>query len=237
MATGRAELAGPGRGRDGDPPTLTCEFSTGVTTVQVRPILPDDEERLRRFHEHLSPRSVYLRYFYLHPKLSDQEVHRLTHVDYVDRLALVAIDGDRIVAVGRYERFPGTAEAEVAFVVADEFQDHGIGSRLLAMLAAAAASHGITVLVAETLAENRGMIDVFTRAGFPVTTSREGGTVQVRLTIHSDASGSAEGAEPTEPAGRAGTGQPGGCPPRRGDVPSRHRVTHHAPVPASPCLW
>ncbi len=187
MSSDSTELPGARAGRGQFPSNLTCEFPVAGGPVQVRPILPEDEGRLRQFHEHLSPRSVYLRYFYLHPKLSDAETHRFTHVDYVDRLALVAVTAGRIVAVGRYERLPGTREAEVAFVVADEFQAQGIGSRLLAMLAEAAAGNGITVLVAETLADNRGMIDVFQNSGFPVTTSwEEGGTVGVRLSIRGD---------------------------------------------------
>ena len=167
------------------PSPLTCEVPTAGGTVQVRPILPDDEDRLRQFHAQLSSRSVYLRYFFLHPELSEAEVHRLTHVDTVDRLALVATDRGRIVAVGRYDRLPGTGQAEVAFVVADEFQHQGIGTRLLAMLADAAVGNGISVLVAEALATNGGMIDMLLHSGFPLTSLRHDGTVQVRLLVGS----------------------------------------------------
>ena len=108
----------------------------------VRPIRPDDAARLVAFHRHLSPHSVYLRFFTFHPTLTDAEVARFTTVDYVDRLALVATVGDRIIAVGRFDRAPGGTEAEVAFVVADEYQHHGIGSLLLDELARAALAAG-----------------------------------------------------------------------------------------------
>jgi GNAT superfamily N-acetyltransferase len=152
----------------------------------VRPIRPDDETGLTEFHNSLSPRSVYRRFFFTHPRLSAAETTKFTHVDYVDRLALVAEHGDRLVAVGRYERIPGPAEAEVAFVVADDFQHRGIGTILLEKLASAARKNGIAVFVAETLSENRDMLELFMRSGFHLTSTTEYGTVHVRFPIQPD---------------------------------------------------
>jgi GNAT superfamily N-acetyltransferase len=157
--------------------------SLGGMTYRLRPIRPDDDERLVEFHNHLSQRSCYLRFFTFHPTLSRTEVERFTCVDYLNRLALVALLDDRIIAVGRYDQQPGTTHAEVAFVVADEFQHHGIGSLLLDELARMAWRRGIHVFNAETLHENRAMLDVFHHSGFPVSSSIEYGTVTVRLSI------------------------------------------------------
>ena len=145
------------------------EQTKGGVTVHLRPIRPDDAARLVEFHKGLSTRSVYRRFFFVHPSLSPAEVERFTHVDYVDRLAIVAVDDLRLVAVGRYERRSETTEAEVAFVVADEYQHDGIGTLLLEHLAEAAWRNGITTFVAETLAENRDMLRVFFDSGFPVS--------------------------------------------------------------------
>src|ERR1700722_9306973 len=120
-------------------------------TLRVRPIRPDDALRLTDFHQRLSARSVYRRYLFAHPRLSDLEVDRFTHVDYVDRLAFVVEDTEQLIGVGRYERSPGTTEAEVAFVVADDYQHHGIGTILLERLADAAWRCGITAVVAAPL--------------------------------------------------------------------------------------
>jgi GNAT superfamily N-acetyltransferase len=150
---------------------------------RLRPIRPDDAPRLVAFHRQLSPHSVYMRFFTFHPTLSDAEVARFTNVDYVDRLALVVTVGDGLVAVGRFDRAPGETEAEVAFVVADEFQHHGIGTLLLDELARAARERGVETFRAETLAENSAMLDVFRHAGFPVTSSIEYGTVTLRFPI------------------------------------------------------
>ncbi len=168
-------------------PELVCDVQTlDGAVVHMRPIRPDDGTRLVRFHEGLSSQSVYRRFFYMHRRLSSAEIERFTHVDYGDRLALVVVDGERLVAVGRYERIAETSEAEVAFVVADEFQHHGIGTLLLKHLADAAVRRGITAFVAQTLTENHDMLDVFMKSGFTVTTRSDCETVTLRFSIESD---------------------------------------------------
>jgi GNAT superfamily N-acetyltransferase len=115
--------------------------------------------------------------------LSDDEVARFTTVDYEDRLALAALDGDRLIGVGRFDRGTGEAEAEVAFVVADDYQHHGIGTLLFDELARAARQRGIESFRADTLAENHSMLDVFHHSGFPVTSKVEYGTVKLRSPV------------------------------------------------------
>jgi GNAT superfamily N-acetyltransferase len=177
----------PGRSVEsvpGYPDSLERELNgADGLAFRVRPIRPDDADRLLAFHRQLSPHSVYLRFFTFHPTLSDAEVRRFTTVDYIDRLALVATLEDRLIAVGRFDRLPGTKDAEVAFIVADEFQHHGIGTLLLDELAKAAWERGIEIFTAQTLAENRTMLDVFRHTGFPVSTTIEFGTVVLRFPI------------------------------------------------------
>jgi GNAT superfamily N-acetyltransferase len=174
----------------------------GGRVVQLRPIRPDDDARLVEFHNRLSPLSVYRRYFFAHPHLTEAEVQRLTRVDYTGRLALVVLDGDRLEGVGRYERIPGTSDAEVAFVVADDCQHQGIATALLDHLADAARGHGIASFVAETLADNRDMLGVFMHSGFPLTTRTEYGTVSVRFRIGPDEPGQGEAAAPGDRCGQ-----------------------------------
>ncbi len=156
---------------------------TDGTIVLVRPIRPDDDEALRAFHAGLSAQSIVLRFFSAHPTLSDDEVERFTHVDGVDRVALVAEDASSIVAVARFDRPPGSDQAEVAFVVGDAFQGHGLGSLLLQRLAEEARGRGIRWLVANTLSENVRMLHVFRDAGFPRTFTRASEVVHVVMDI------------------------------------------------------
>jgi len=153
------------------------------TTAHVRPITPGDAERLVAFHAGLSLETVVLRFFGAHPRLSAAEVERFTHVDGVDRVALVAERGGDLVAVARYDRPPGAEEAEVAFVVADEFQGRGLGTILLEHLASAARSHGIRRFTADTLSENFRMLHVFRDAGFARRFSRSAEVTRVVLDI------------------------------------------------------
>ncbi len=165
------------------PDELEGDVVTGLNTVvHVRPIRPDDAERLAAFHQRLSPRSIYFRFFSPHPRLSPAEVERFTTVDYVDRLALVAEVEDELVGIGRYDRI-GTSEAEIAFVVADAWQHHGIATMLLELLAEAARARGIDTFVASTLPDNHEMIHLLTHSGFEATLRFADGVVTARLPI------------------------------------------------------
>jgi GNAT superfamily N-acetyltransferase len=165
------------------------------TTITVRPIVPADGGALETFHRHLSAETVYLRYFYSHRDLSVEEIEHLTRVDGCDRFALVVEHDGDLIAVGRYDRLPTSEDAEVAFVVADAFQHHGIGTLLLHRLADSARSVGITHLCAEVLAGNRAMFDVFLASGFPLESHHEYDTVTLRMSIGSDA-GAGRGSVP-----------------------------------------
>ena len=152
-------------------------------SARVRVIGADDGDALRAFHARLSPESIVLRFFGPHPRLSDAEVERFTHVDGVDRVALVAERASEIVAVARYDRAPGTDEAEVAFVVNDAFQGQGLGTVLLREVANAARRHGIQWLIADTLSENFRMLNVFRHAGYARKFTRTSEVMRVVMDI------------------------------------------------------
>jgi acyl-CoA synthetase (NDP forming)/GNAT superfamily N-acetyltransferase len=152
-------------------------------TVHVRPITPADAERLVGLHGRLSPESLYFRFFSPKPRLTDSEVVKFTTVDMVDRVALVTTLGDDIIGVGRYDRWPGKPEAEVAFTVDDQHHGRGIATMLLEHLATVARSNGITRFTAEVLPDNRPMLGVFRRAGFEVTNEFSSGIVDVVFDI------------------------------------------------------
>ncbi|MGK8523217.1 GNAT family N-acetyltransferase [Nocardia asteroides] len=153
--------------------------------VRLRPITPDDSDRLQEFHSALSDRTRYLRYFGPYPRISPKDLYRTTHVDYHDRVGLVLELGEAIVAVGRYELLErnGPRAAEVAFVVADGHQGRGLGSILLEHLAGAAAENKIETFVAEVLAENTVMVTVFRDAGYQVESGRDGSVLHLEFAI------------------------------------------------------
>lgn len=152
-------------------------------TVHLRPILPADAPLIHDFHSRQSPESIYFRYFTAHPTLSEREVEQLTHVDYEDRMAFVALRGDVMVGVARYDRWPGRSDAEVAFFVDEAYRGRGMATLLLEYLAAAARDVGISGFTATVLPSNRRMVAVFQQAGFVATSSFEEGVIEVRLDL------------------------------------------------------
>ena len=152
-------------------------------TVHLRPIRPSDADALVAFHGGLSTRTRYLRYFSAYPRIPDRDLYRFTNVDHHDRVALVALLGNEIIAVGRYEREQETDSAEVAFVVADAHQGRGIGSVLLEHLAAAARESGVRQFNAVVLAENTGMVRVFRDAGYETARHLEHGEITLEFAV------------------------------------------------------
>jgi RimJ/RimL family protein N-acetyltransferase len=100
-------------------------------TVHVRPIVPSDAERLTAFHQRQSAESIYYRYFSARPRLSEKDLIHLTQLDYVDRVAFVALLGDELIGVGRYERWGEQPVAEVAFFIDDAHAQRGLASVFL----------------------------------------------------------------------------------------------------------
>ncbi|MGF1646858.1 MAG: GNAT family N-acetyltransferase [Kineosporiaceae bacterium] len=157
-------------------------------TAHVRPITPGDDDRLRRFHDAQSAESIFFRFFAPKPHLTDADVRRFTHVDHVQRVALVVTLGGEIVGVGRYEGLgepeaDGARTAEVAFNISDHHQGRGIGSILLEHLAAAARENGITRFEALVLPENSKMLAVFREAGYDLAHRLEDGVVSVEFAL------------------------------------------------------
>jgi RimJ/RimL family protein N-acetyltransferase len=162
------------------------------TVVEIRAMEPTDAGRLVRFHESLSPETTRLRYFTFHAELRPEELHRFTHVDHLDREALVATRYGEIIGVARFDRTADTARADVAFVVADDYQGRGLGSVLLRALVRRARDVGIDTFTAETLPENVRMLKVFRHSGIPSRSRFEDGTVHVVLDLSGQRAGGAE---------------------------------------------
>ena len=147
--------------------------------VTIRAIRPDDKGGMADTLREVSPESLYRRTFSAKRELSDDDLKRLTEVDFENVVALVTVmneeDEDRIVGGGRYIRTgesDAAANAEVAFLIDDAHQGLGIGSRIFKHLVTIARASGITQFEAEVLPSNEGMLRLFTRSGLPVIRTR-----------------------------------------------------------------
>jgi acetate---CoA ligase (ADP-forming) len=159
------------------------------STLRLRPTTPADEGALVDFFGRLSPDTLHLR-FQGAVRVDARLVERFLRGDGRESLSLVGELADdagisRVIALGTYVRLRDPARAEAAFVVADDFQRRGIGSRLLERLAAHARVEGIERFIAQVLPENSAMLHVFGDTGFEVQRRLVGGVVEVEFELTS----------------------------------------------------
>ncbi|MFE2417134.1 GNAT family N-acetyltransferase [Streptomyces hokutonensis] len=156
---------------------------TGRSTF-VRPVRPEDADRLVAFVGGLSRATLAYRSLGPVVRARDDVIRRGAHVDYLNELALVALAGDEIAGLVRYVRDPEEPEhAEVTFTIRDDHQSEGFGRLLLEHIAAAARTRGIRVLEADVLADNTRMINVFLGSGFRVESGPPGQIVHFEIAV------------------------------------------------------
>jgi acetyltransferase len=145
------------------------------TAVTIRPIRPEDEPAMVRFHETLSERSVYYRYFHLinlEQRTTHERLTRICFIDYDREMALVAerrnsaAGESEILGVGRMSKVFGTNQAEVAVLISDAWQGRGLGKELLARLLIVGADEKLDRLTADILPDNRDVQRLCEKLGF-----------------------------------------------------------------------
>jgi acetyltransferase len=153
------------------------------TPLTLRPIRPEDEPLLVRFHAQLSERSTYLRYtqnLALDARTAHARLVRICFNDYDRELALVAEwqdgqTGERaIVGVGRLSKALWDNEAQITLLISDAFQQRGLGTELLHRLVAIGRAEHLDRLNAHFLLENTGMQRACARVGFQFVPSLDG---------------------------------------------------------------
>ena len=157
----------------------------------IRPIRPEDEPLMIKFHKSLSEASVYYRYFgalKLEQRVSHERLARICFNDYDREIALVVerqvpkSDEHEILGVARLSKVFGTREAEYAIIVTDKWQGQGLGVELTTRLEEVARAEGVDVLRAVMLPENREMQRLAEKAGFDIERSGDGEVVaELRL--------------------------------------------------------
>jgi acetyltransferase len=145
------------------------------TAVTVRPIRPEDEPAMVKFHETLSERSVYLRYFHLmnlEQRITHERLTRICFIDYDREMALVAerrhpeTGESEILGVGRMMKSHGTEDGEVAVLISDNWQGRGLGKELLSRLITVGADEHLSRLTADILPDNRAVMRICEKLGF-----------------------------------------------------------------------
>src|SRR5271157_3698804 len=159
-------------------------------TVTIRPIRPEDEPLVVRFHEKLSEDSVYLRFFQslkLSRRIAHERLTRVCFVDFNREMALVADSknpetGDHeIIAMGRLNRLYNKDEVEFSLEVRDAFQRRGLGTELLRRLVAIGRDEQIGCVSAVVLPYNHGMLRLCEKLGFHTVFDEDDRLINARL--------------------------------------------------------
>ena len=159
--------------------------------VVIRPIRPEDEPLMIKFHEKLSERSVYLRYFQplkLTQRTAHERLTRICFIDYNREMALVAerknaAGEPEILAVGRLSKLHGRDEGELAAVAIDAAQHKGLGTELYRRLIDVAREEKLKKLVSNMLPENREMRALCVKLGFKMFSSLEDNMIRAELDL------------------------------------------------------
>lgn len=146
----------------------------GGVEVTIRPIRPEDEPLMVKFHKTLSDRSVHLRYFglvSLERRIMHERLRRVCFIDYDREIALVVDlqnrDGKhQILGVGRLIKEHGTDEAEFAVLISDPWQGKGFGSELLKLLVQIGRKEHLRRITGHISPENTTMKTVSEQVGF-----------------------------------------------------------------------
>jgi acetyltransferase len=162
------------------------------TPVTIRPIRPEDEPLMVKFHGTLSEETVHFRYFgfsKLELRVAHERLTRICFNDYDREIALVAVrqapdtKEDEIVGVGRLMKLHGVNEAEFAIVISDRFQRQGLGTQLLRLLVAIGRKEKVERISARILSENYSMQQVSKKVGFTVSFDRMDEVMRAELKL------------------------------------------------------
>jgi acetyltransferase len=156
--------------------TETLVLSDG-TEIVIRPIRPEDAEIEQEFVRNLSEESRYNRFISTVRELSQRMLVRFTQIDYDREMALVAVTQqhgrDIQIGVARYVINSSGDTCEFAIAVADAWQNHGIGGRLMVSLMDAAREKGLRRIDGDVLTSNTRMLRFMQKLGFEVLPNEE----------------------------------------------------------------
>lgn len=171
-------------------------------TVEIRETDPGDLERVRAFHQEMSPDNRYLRFFSMSKVAAEQEARRVCRPPGPDHAALAASLDGRVVGVASYEPTGHPGTAEVAFAVADDMHGRGIATLLLEHLVSLGRARHVAEFSAQTLPENTAMLHVFADAGLGVRRRLADNVVELTMPLPRVAALGAESAYLDAVAGR-----------------------------------
>lgn len=154
-------------------------------SVLIRPVRMSDTEALQRLFYELSDESRYHRFMVhksVHPR---EEMQQLADADYAASMGIVACEAasNEIIAMARYDVDPKTNYADIAFVVRDDWQRRGLGTRLMRRMIELGRAKGVQGFTAQVFATNPGMLMVFQKSGLTVQSQFDGSVYHLSMPL------------------------------------------------------
>ena len=147
------------------------------SVVTIRPIKPEDEPKVAAMFSSLSEETMRLRFMQPRNHISHEELARICHIDYDRELTLVAEtkeeEGRRIIGMINLLRLPDEESAEMALLVADDWQGKGLGWLLCTTMLQVAKQLGLKKIWMEILCENVRMQKLAEKLGFKMKVREE----------------------------------------------------------------
>ena len=172
------------------PAELAESVAWNGTTIELRPIRPEDGPQHEAFAARLSPEDIRLRFFSARRTLERSELARLTQIDYDREMAFLATragpEGPETLGVVRAVADPDNEEAEFAIIIRPDAQRRGLGRVLMRKMIGHLQHRGTRRMSGYVLAENRGMRALAQELGFAVDTAQSGDQ-ELRVTLALDA--------------------------------------------------
>jgi len=147
------------------------KLKNGVS-VLLRPIKPEDENRLNKLVTSLSKETMRFRFFQIIKEMTHDTLTRYCNIDYDREVAIVAElqeNGDsKIIGVVRLILEPDGKNGEFAILVGDQWQGLGLGSKLMYSLFDIAKDMRLQRIYGYVMTDNQKMLQLCNKKGFKV---------------------------------------------------------------------
>jgi acetyltransferase len=151
--------------------------------VILRPIKPEDEPLWLELLGQCSRESLFQRFRHLFHWETHETAVRYCFNDYDREIAIVVeaeVEGRRqLLGVGRLVADPDLRSVEYSVLVADQWQERGIGGVLTGFCLEISRRWGLARVVAQTSRDNPRMLAIFERHGFVEQDSSRGGEIDL----------------------------------------------------------
>jgi acetyltransferase len=145
-------------------------------SLRLRPIRPEDGERLSVFYAGASAEDLRLRFFTSRREVPRTELARFSQIDYDREMTFIALapaagaGGDeRLVGEVRASCDPDNRTAEFGLIIAGDWQGRGLGTALMEKMIRHLRARGTGQLVGQCRTENTAMASLARRLGFVVS--------------------------------------------------------------------